>query len=244
LHHHNKEILDAMKQRVWVANLRLKREDLVKLTWGNASEINREEGLIVIKPSGIDYAVMAPEDMVVTDLEGNLLEEDSLRPSSDLATHVVIYQAFSEVAAIVHTHSSYAVIWAQAMRDIPVYGTTHADTFFGSVPVTKQLSKEQIKKAYEKETGEMIVKTFKKRGIGYMATPGCLAAGHGPFVWGKNTVQAVENAIVLDEIAKTSLFTEMLNPDAEPLSEDILEKHYFRKHGKNAYYGQRSLQKE
>ncbi|MDR2977170.1 MAG: L-ribulose-5-phosphate 4-epimerase AraD [Streptococcaceae bacterium] len=226
-----------MKQRVWVANLRLKKEHLVYLTWGNASEINREAGLIVIKPSGIDYAVMAPEDMVLTDLEGNLLEEDSLLPSSDLATHVKIYQSFPRVGAIVHTHSSYAVMWAQAIRDIPPYGMTQAVAFGGAIPVTQPLSNEQIKKGVEKATGEMIVKTVENREKGYLTVPCCLAAEHGPFIWGTNTTQAIENAILLEEAAKTALFTEMLNPDVDVISDELLEKQYLRKHEKNGFSG-------
>ena len=233
------KVLSDMKQRVWQANLALAKAGLVVLTWGNASEINRELGLIVIKPSGVPYETMTADQMVVTDLAGNLLDQDSLRPSSDLPTHVYLYQHFTEVNGIVHTHSKYAVMWAQSGRNIPPYGTTHADTFYGPIPCTRQLTQSEVEAAYERDTGKVIVECFEKNDLDPLAVPGVLTIGHGPFSWAATVSKAVENAVVLDEVAHMALFTELLNNDRPVLPSYMLDKHYFRKHGANAYYGQK-----
>jgi L-ribulose-5-phosphate 4-epimerase len=234
----HQQTLTDMKYRVWEANLALEKANLVVLTWGNASEINRELGIIVIKPSGVPYATMTADQMVVTDLEGNLLEKESLKPSSDLPTHVYLYKHFEGVNAIVHTHSKYAVMWAQSGRDIPPYGTTHADTFYGAIPCTRQLTKDEVETAYERDTGKVIVERFETGKLDPLAIPGVLTIGHGPFTWGTTVSKAVENAIVLDEVAHMALFTELLNPQRDLLPSYMLDKHYFRKHGAGAYYGQ------
>lgn len=235
----NKEIIEAMKERVLQANLQLPKWGLVKLTWGNVSEINRQEGVIVIKPSGVPYETMKASDMVVTDLDGNTLENDSLRPSSDLPTHVYLYKHFKDINAVVHTHSLNAVTWAQAGRDLPVYGTTHADTFYGPVPNTRLLTKEEVSEAYELNTGVVIVETFEKRQLDPLAVPGVLVNGHGPFTWGQSVEKAIENSYVLDEIADMATKTELNMRHELTLPQYILDKHYYRKHGKNAYYGQK-----
>ena len=227
-----------MKERVFAANLALPDAGLVKLTWGNVSEINREADLIVIKPSGVPYDQMKICDMVVTDLDGKIVE-DGLKPSSDLATHVELYKAFNEINSVVHTHSKNAVMWAQAGRGIPAYGTTHADTFYGVVPCTRQLTSEEVASAYELETGKVIVETFKEKIIDPLAVPGVLVYGHGPFTWGETPKKAVENSIVLDEIAEMASLTEAVNHEVLPIPQYLLDKHYFRKHGANAYYGQK-----
>ncbi|MEI5995042.1 L-ribulose-5-phosphate 4-epimerase [Candidatus Enterococcus mansonii] len=233
----NEQLIMEMKERVFEANLALPESGLVKLTWGNVSEINREAGVIVIKPSGVPYCTMKASDMVVTDLAGELLEA-GMKPSSDLATHVELYKAFEGVNAVVHTHSKNAVMWAQAGREIPAYGTTHADTFYGMVPCTRQLTAEEVASAYEVETGKVIIETFKKGGIDPIAVPGVLVYGHGPFTWGATPQKAVENSIVLDEIAEMACVTEVVNDAVPPIPQYLLDKHYFRKHGVNAYYGQ------
>ncbi|OJG92792.1 L-ribulose-5-phosphate 4-epimerase [Enterococcus silesiacus] len=232
-------MIEEMKARVFAANLALPDAGLVKLTWGNVSEINREAGVIVIKPSGIPYNVMRVQDMVVTDLSGKLLEEGGLRPSSDLATHVELYKAFKEMNSVVHTHSKNAVTWAQAGREIPAYGTTHADTFYGVVPCTRQLTAAEVASAYELETGKVIVETFIDSGIDPLAVPGVLVYGHGPFTWGTTPQKAVENSVVLDEIAEMACVTEVVNTRVLPIPQYLLDKHFFRKHGINAYYGQK-----
>ncbi|MBO0474344.1 L-ribulose-5-phosphate 4-epimerase [Enterococcus ureasiticus] len=226
-----------MKERVFAANLALPEAGLVKLTWGNVSEINRDSGLIVIKPSGVPYSTMKACDMVVTDLNGEVLEGE-LKPSSDLATHVELYKAFKEINSVVHTHSKNAVMWAQAGREIPAYGTTHADTFYGVVPCTRQLTSKEVSSAYEFETGNVIVETFNGKNIDPLAVPGVLVYGHGPFTWGQTPQKAVENSIVLDEIAEMAAVTEVVNDTVLPIPQYLLDKHYFRKHGANAYYGQ------
>ncbi|MGC6768331.1 L-ribulose-5-phosphate 4-epimerase [Enterococcus sp. LJL128] len=226
-----------MKERVFQANLALPKAGLVKLTWGNVSEINRTLGVIVIKPSGVPYEKMTVEDMVITDLDGNMLTK-GMKPSSDLATHVILYKEFLEIGAVVHTHSKYAVMWAQAGREIPAYGTTHADTFYGPVPCTRQLSEKEVKAAYEKETGKVIAELFQQQSVDPLAVPGVLVYGHGPFTWGATPQKAVENSIVLDEIAEMAQSTEEIGGKIKPIPNYLLDKHYFRKHGKNAYYGQ------
>lgn len=232
------EEIQLMKKRVYKANLCLPSSGLIKLTWGNVSEVNRELEVVVIKPSGVSYDTMESEQMVVTDLEGNILEENSMKPSSDLATHILIYKAFSEVNAVVHTHSKYAVAWSQAGRELPVYGTTHADAFYGPIPVTRQLTQQEVEEAYEKNTGKVIIETFEKNKLNPSAMPGVLVQGHGPFTWGSEPAKAVENSIILDEICEMAFITELVMKDKISLPSYILDKHYYRKHGTNAYYGQ------
>ncbi|MGK0550677.1 L-ribulose-5-phosphate 4-epimerase AraD [Enterococcus faecalis] len=236
----HEEIIAAMKQRVFEANLALPQAGLVKLTWGNVSEINRELGIIVIKPSGVSYEEMSLEQMVVTDITGQVLAADSLRPSSDLPTHVVLYQAFEQINAIVHTHSTNSVMWAQAGRDLPAYGTTHADAFYGKIPCTRQLSAAEVTGAYEKNTGQVIVETFKERKLQPNEVPGVLVYGHGPFTWGISPMKAVENSLILDEICLIARENEQLNPAICEIPQYLLDKHYYRKHGQHAYYGQSS----
>ena len=233
-------MLEKLKEIVYKQNMRLKESGLVVLTWGNVSGIDREKGLVVIKPSGVPYSEMKPEDMVVTDLNGKVVE-GSLRPSSDLATHLELYKSFPHIGGVVHTHSTYAVAFAQAGRDLPPYGTTHADAFYGEVPCTRALSKEEIEEAYELNTGKVIVETFQDKD--YEAVPAVLTRNHGPFTWGNSPEKAVENAIVLEEVSKMALLSETLNPDIKPVDQHLLDKHYFRKHGKNAYYGQKENRK-
>ncbi|MCK6206440.1 L-ribulose-5-phosphate 4-epimerase [Bacillus infantis] len=231
-------MLEKLKEEVYQANLDLPKYGLVKHTWGNASAIDRETGLFAIKPSGVDYETMKPSDMVILDLNGNVVEGE-LRPSSDTATHAVLYKHYGEIGGIVHTHSTWATIWAQAGLDVPPMGTTHADTFYGSVPCARHLTQEEIDRGYEAETGKVIIETFQERGLDILAVPGVLLHGHGPFTWGKDAKAAVLNSVVLDEVAKMNLFTRELNHFAEALPQRILDKHYLRKHGKNAYYGQK-----
>lgn len=230
-------MLEELKKQVYEANMELPRRNLVTYTWGNVSGIDREKGLFVIKPSGVDYDKLTPEDMVVMDLKGNKVEGD-LNPSSDTATHVVLYNAFPEIGGIVHTHSTNAVIWAQDGWDIPCYGTTHADYFYGPIPCTRSLTQEEIDAGYEENTGHVIVETFKERGINPEHVPAVICANHGPFTWGKDAAQAVYHSVVLEEVAKMALFTEMINPRVEPAPQRIQDKHFMRKHGPNAYYGQ------
>lgn len=232
------EIIAAMKLRVFEANLELPQYGLVKLTWGNVSEINRELGVIVIKPSGIKYDKMQADQMVVTDLAGQVLAEDSLNPSSDLPTHVVLYQAFDHVSAIVHTHSTNSVMWAQAGRDLPAYGTTHADAFYGKIPCTRQLTEKEVKEAYEVNTGHVIVETFREKNLNANEVPGVLVYGHGPFTWGDTPMKAVENSLILDEICLMAKENEQINPNICEIPQYLLDKHYYRKHGAQAYYGQ------
>lgn len=228
-------MLEALKQLVYEANMELPKYGLVTFTWGNVSAIDREKGLFVIKPSGVDYEKLRPEDMVVMDLEGNKVE-GSYNPSSDNATHLEMYKAFPEMGGIVHTHSSWATSWAQAGRGIPCYGTTHADYMYGEIPCLRCLTKEEIDDAYEKNTGLLIVDYFKDKE--YMAVPACLCKNHGPFAWGKDAREAVHNAVVLEEVAKMAARTELINPKAAPAPCELQDKHYMRKHGANAYYGQ------
>jgi L-ribulose-5-phosphate 4-epimerase len=230
-------MLEHLKQAVYEANLDLPKHGLVKYTWGNVSAVDRESGLFVIKPSGIAYDKLQPSDMVVVDMDGNVVEGE-LRPSSDTPTHAVLYRHYAELGGIVHTHSTWATVWAQAGLDVPVMGTTHADTFYGAVPCARFLTREEIDRDYEAETGRVIIETFEQRGLDILAVPGVLLKGHGPFTWGKDARSAVMNSVVLEEVAKTSLLARQLHPSAEPLPGRILDKHYQRKHGKDAYYGQ------
>ncbi|PLS01041.1 L-ribulose-5-phosphate 4-epimerase [Neobacillus cucumis] len=231
-------MLERLKREVLEANLALPEHGLVTFTWGNVSGIDRETGLVVIKPSGVPYDELKIDDLVVLDLDGNIVE-GSLRPSSDTPTHLALYRAFPQIGGIVHTHSPGATSWAQAGRPIPALGTTHADYFYGEIPVTRTLTQEEIERGYELETGNVIIETFEKEGLDPVAMPGVLLSGHAPFAWGKNADQAVHNAVVLEEVAKMALNTFMLNPQIKPIDQFLLDKHYLRKHGANAYYGQK-----
>lgn len=226
--------LYSLKKAVYEANVRLFESGLAVLTWGNVSAIDREKGLVVIKPSGVDYAELKPDNMAVVYLDGKVAE-GSLRPSSDTPTHLELYAAFKDIGAVVHTHSSFATAFAQAKRPIIPYGTTHADCFYGEVPLTRELKKEELAE-YEKNTGKAIIEAFS--GIDPASIPAVLVASHGPFAWGKTPVNAVDNAITLEEVAKMAYRTLTLAPDSARLGQHILDKHYFRKHGANAYYGQ------
>lgn len=227
----------ALKQRVLQANLALPKYGLVTFTWGNVSEIDREKEVIAIKPSGVDYDVMSIDDIVVVSLDGKIVE-GKLNPSSDTATHIELYKAFPKVGGIVHTHSRYATIWAQAEMDIPALGTTHADYFYGDIPCARRLTDQEINGEYEKNTGLVIVDEFKRRHIDSFAMPGVIVAGHAPFCWGKDANDAVHNAVVLEEIAMMALETRQLNETIK-IQQTLSDKHYFRKHGANAYYGQK-----
>ncbi|EMT45534.1 L-ribulose-5-phosphate 4-epimerase [Anoxybacillus flavithermus] len=228
-------MLDELKRQVLDANLQLPRYRLVTFTWGNVSGIDRERGLVVIKPSGVAYDQMTTDDLVVVDLEGRVVE-GKRKPSSDTLTHLVLYSSFPSIGGIVHTHSPWATIWAQAGRGIPALGTTHADYFYGEIPCTRPMTSEEIQGAYELETGKVITETF--RFLEPLQVPGVLVHGHGPFAWGKDPANAVHNAVVLEEVAKMAARTYMLNPNAQPISQSLLDRHYLRKHGVNAYYGQ------
>ena len=231
-------MLEKLKEQVFKANLELPKKGLVLFTWGNVSGIDREKNLIVIKPSGVDYETMKVEDMVVVDLDGNIVEGE-LNPSSDTPTHIELYKKFSSIGGIVHTHSTNATIWAQSGRDIPAYGTTNADYFYGSIPCTRKMTPKEITGEYEKETGTVIIETFENRGLDPKYIPGVLVNSHGPFTWGKNPDEAVYNSVVLEEVAKMAMFTEIVNKDIEPMQQELLDKHFLRKHGVNAYYGQK-----
>ena len=232
-------VLKHLKEEVFQANLELPKQGLIKYTWGNVSAVDREQGLFVIKPSGISYEEMKASDMVVCDMDGKVVE-GNLNPSSDTLTHAVLYKEFPEIGGIVHTHSIWATIWAQAGLDVPAMGTTHADTFYGSIPCARFLNQKEIDEGYEEQTGHVIVETFKERNIKPMKIPGVLLHGHGPFTWGKSAKDAVMNAVVLDEVCKMNLFSRQLNSFSEELPQRILDKHYLRKHGENAYYGQKN----
>ncbi len=225
-----------LKARVLKANVSLPKYDLVTLTWGNVSEIDRSANIIAIKPSGVEYDLMSTDDIVIVDLEGNIIE-GKLNPSSDTATHIELYKAFPEIGGIVHTHSRNATIWAQAGLDIPALGTTHADYFYGDVPCTRQLTTEEIAQDYEKNTGLVIIEEFAKRGIDPQAVPSAIITGHAPFSWGKDGTDAVHNAVVLEEVAAMAIATRNLNSEIK-LQSELSDKHYNRKHGANAYYGQ------
>jgi L-ribulose-5-phosphate 4-epimerase len=230
-------VLEELKKEVYEANMMLPKHGLVTFTWGNVSGIDREKGLFVIKPSGVDYDKLSPEDMVVMDLDGNKVE-GRYKPSSDTPTHVEIYRGFPEVGGVVHTHSSWATSWAQAGRGIPCYGTTHADYMYGEIPCVRTLTQEEIDAGYEKNTGVLIVDYFKANNIDVVAMPAVLCKNHGPFAWGKDAHEAVHNAVVLDEVAKMAARCELINPKNKPAPQELQDKHYFRKHGANAYYGQ------
>lgn len=231
-------MLEELKQEVYEANMKLPEYGLVTFTWGNASGIDRERGLFVIKPSGVEYDQLRPEDFVVMDLDGKQVEGD-LNPSSDTMTHMELYKAFSELGGIVHTHSAHAVAWAQAGQDIPCFGTTHADYFYGAIPCARHLIDEEIQEAYEKNTGKVIIETFQERKINPAYVPGVICASHGPFTWGKDAGQAVYHAVVLEEVAKMAILTRQIDPQAVPAPQNIQDKHFMRKHGPDAYYGQR-----
>lgn len=228
-------LLKELRTEVLEANLELVKRGLVLYTFGNASGVDREQGLVVIKPSGVDYDDLRPEHMVVTDLHGKIVD-GNLKPSSDLDTHTLLYREFAEIGAVVHTHSEFATSFAQAEREIPALGTTHADFFYGPVPVTAALSDEACRGAYVHETGVAIVKRFK--GIDPLAVPAVLVAGHAPFAWGKDAHDAAHNAVVLEAVAKMAYKTLLLNPETEGVSQALLDRHYFRKHGAKATYGQ------
>ncbi len=228
-------MLKEMKKRVFEANMSLPEKGLIVLTWGNVSEIDRNKGYIAIKPSGVPYEKMTEDDIVIVDLCGNIIEGD-LRPSSDLPTHIELYKAFKSIGGVCHTHSEWATIFAQALVTIPPLGTTHADTFYGDIPVTRKLTPEEISGDYEKETGKVIIEAFDA--IDPMAIPAALVASHGPFTWGKDAGKAVENAIILEEVAMMAWHTISIAPSAA-IQKELLDKHYLRKHGRNAYYGQK-----
>lgn len=228
-------MLEELKELVYHANMELPKYGLVTFTWGNVSGIDREKGLFVIKPSGVPYDVLTPDDMVVMDLNGRKIE-GRLNPSSDTPTHVELYRSMEKIGGIVHTHSSWATSWAQAGRGIPCYGTTQADYMYGTIPCLRCLTKEEIEEAYEKNTGKLIADYFKERD--YIAMPACLCKNHGPFSWGKNAEEAVHNAVVLEEVAKMAARCETINSHVEAAPQELQDKHYLRKHGANAYYGQ------
>ncbi len=229
-------MLDELRKTVCNANKELQKQNLVLYSFGNVSAIDRNSNTVAIKPSGVPYDQLTPDKIVLLDLDGNAAE-GSLNPSSDTPTHLELYRNFRDIGAICHTHSSYATIWAQACTEIPCFGTTHADNFFGPVPVTKQLSKNQIEDNYELNTGRIIVERFRK--INPLQTPAVLVANHGPFTWAETPQKAVKNAVILEEIAKTALGTITINPKQKQIDNTLLEKHFLRKHGKNSYYGQK-----
>ncbi|XKG65653.1 L-ribulose-5-phosphate 4-epimerase [Mesobacillus maritimus] len=228
-------LLEALKREVLEANQALPKEGLVTLTWGNVSGIDREKNLVVIKPSGVPYDQLKIEDMVVVDLEGNVVE-GKLKPSSDTPTHLVLYKHFQDIGGVVHTHSPYATSWAQAGKGIPALGTTHADYYYGTVPCTRPMTKAEILGEYELETGNVIIETFEK--VNPNEIPSVLVHGHASFTWGKSAMKAIENAVVLEEVAKMGLWTIQLNNQVPPMDQSLLDKHYLRKHGAYAYYGQ------
>ena len=230
-------MLEELKKIVCEANLDLPKYGLVTFTWGNVSAIDRQSGLFVIKPSGVEYDKLTPEDMVVVDLECKKVE-GRYNPSSDTATHAELYKAFPEIGGIVHTHSSYATSWAQAGRSIPCYGTTHADYIYGEVPCIRCLNAEEIAEDYEKNTGRLIVEEFLRMCKDPLSVPAVLCKNHGPFVWGKDAEEALHNAVVLEEVAKMAYHSEDINHHIQPAPQELQDKHYYRKHGANAYYGQ------
>ncbi|RZF18449.1 MULTISPECIES: L-ribulose-5-phosphate 4-epimerase [Serratia] len=230
-------MLNELKRQVLAANLSLPAYGLVTFTWGNVSAIDRQSGLVVIKPSGIAYEAMTLEDLVVVDLEGKV-REGSRKPSSDTATHLALYRAFADIGGVVHTHSRNATIWAQAGQPIPALGTTHADYFYGDIPCTRPMSEAEIAGDYEGETGKVIIETFNQAGRDPQQVPGVLVYSHGPFAWGKDAADAVHNVVVLEEVAIMAMATRQLAPAIAPMQPELLDKHFLRKHGKHAYYGQ------
>lgn len=228
-------MLEQLKKEVYEANMLLPKHGLVTFTWGNVSGIDRETGFFVIKPSGVEYDKLTPGDMVVMDLKGNKAE-GNYNPSSDTPTHLELYKAFPDIGGIVHTHSQWATSWAQAGRGIPCYGTTHADYMYGEIPCVRNLTREEIDEAYEKNTGVLIVDYFKDKD--YVSMPAVLCKNHGPFAWGTDAHNAVHNAVVLEEVAKMAARCEWINPQVQPAPQELQDKHYDRKHGSNAYYGQ------
>ena len=230
-------MLEQLKKEVYEANMLLPKYGLVTFTWGNVSGIDREQGLFVIKPSGVEYDKLTPDDMVVMSLTGEKIE-GKYKPSSDTATHIEIYKAFPYVGGVVHTHSSYATSWAQAGRGIPCYGTTHADYLYGEIPCVRNLTQEEIDEGYEMNTGKLIVNYFKENNIDPEAMPAVLCKNHGPFTWGKDAHEAVHNSVVLEEVAKMAYRAETINKEIAPAPQELQDKHYYRKHGANAYYGQ------
>ncbi|WP_333880012.1 L-ribulose-5-phosphate 4-epimerase [Atlantibacter hermannii] len=231
-------MLEDLKHQVLEANLALPAHNLVTLTWGNVSAVCREQGVFVIKPSGVDYSVMTAEDMVVVSIETGEVVEGKKKPSSDTPTHRLLYQQFPDIGGIVHTHSRHATIWAQAGKSIPATGTTHADYFYGAIPCTRKMTDDEINGQYEWDTGTVIVETFRELGIEAKQMPGVLVHSHGPFAWGKDAMDAVHNAIVMEEVAYMGIFCRQLTPDLPPMQQTLLDKHYLRKHGAKAYYGQ------
>ena len=231
-------MLEKLKEEVCRANLLLPKYHMVTFTWGNVSAIDRESGLFVIKPSGVEYDGMKPEDMVVVDFEGNVVE-GRYKPSSDTETHRALYLNFPNIGGVVHTHSTFAVGWAQAGRDIPALGTTHGDYFYGAIPCTRRMTPEEIAGEYELETGNIIVEEFRQRGLDPNRVPGVLVHSHGPFAWGSDAENAVHNAVVMEEVAKMAFLSTMINPDVPPMQQELLDRHYLRKHGPGAYYGQK-----
>lgn len=231
-------MLEQLKQQVLDANLALPKHHLVTFTWGNVSAIDRESGRVVIKPSGVEYDGMQAEDMVVVDLASGHVVEGNKKPSSDTATHLALYRAFPHIGGIVHTHSRHATIWSQAGLDLPAWGTTHADYFYGTIPCTRLMNKDEIEGDYEHETGEVIIETFAQRDIDPMQVPAVLVHSHGPFAWGSDAADAVHNAVVLEECAYMGIFSRQLMPEIDSMQRALLDKHYLRKHGATAYYGQ------
>ena len=229
-------MLEQLKKEVFEANMELPQRGLVTYTWGNASGIDRKSGLVVIKPSGVPYEELKAEDMVVVDLDGNIIE-GNLKPSSDTPTHLVLYKAFANIGGIVHTHSKWATSWAQAGIPLPPYGTTHADYFYGEIPCTRDMTDEEINSQYEENTGHVIVETFRSLNPDFV--PAVLVKNHGPFTWGKTPGEAVHNSVVLEEIVMMAVNTQILNPQVKRMPKALLDKHFLRKHGANAYYGQR-----
>lgn len=230
-------MLEKLKQEVLEANLGLPQYGLVTFTWGNVSGIDRESGLVVIKPSGVEYDKLTVDNLVVVDLDGNVVEGD-FNPSSDTKTHLVLYKKFKDIGGVVHTHSTWATSWSQAARDLPALGTTHADTYYGAVPCTRSLTAQEINGDYELETGNVIVETFEERNINPNSIPSVLVYSHGPFAWGTSASNALENAVILEENCKIAYNTFNLNENISSIDQNLLDKHYLRKHGKNAYYGQ------
>ena len=231
-------MLEQLKAEVLAANLALPAHHLVTFTWGNVSAVDRERGLMVIKPSGVEYDVMSAEDMVVVDIATGQVVEGVKKPSSDTPTHLALYRRYHEIGGIVHTHSRHATVWAQAGQDLPAWGTTHADYFYGAIPCTRLMTPAEIAGEYEYQTGEVIIKTFEERDVNPMQIPAVLVHSHGPFTWGKNAADAVHNAVVLEECAFMGLFSRQLAPQLPTMQQELLDKHYLRKHGANAYYGQ------